>query len=241
MSWHYLRELEGESLVDICSDGEPLQPLKSKITHAVFYCKGKLMDSYLDSLFGTMLEPLMENPGEEKSKSSAVDFHARTYQVPAKGLELMESDQECGQKWQGSFTKYDPNTSSWKTHQCLLHGDLEEFSEIWPRWGLMQDGECWEQMPWDFAITEPESGWLPTPVTSDAMGAGRNGPRKGGNISTLKDYFSKWYRMAYPPVNITEYMMGWPIGWTDLKQLEMDKSLSVLLQPGNCLHKETND
>jgi hypothetical protein len=29
-----------------------------------------------------------------------------------------------------------------------------------------------------------------------------------------------------------EWLMGWPLGWTDLKPLEMDKSLSVLQQPG---------
>ena len=78
MSWHYLRELEGEFLEDICSGGEPFAPLKSKITHAEFYCNGKLMDSYLDSLSGTMLEPLTENLGKEKSMLSAVDSHART-------------------------------------------------------------------------------------------------------------------------------------------------------------------
>ena len=78
MSWHYLRELGGESLEDICSGGEQCVPLKSKITHAEFYCNGKLMDSYLDSLSGTMLEPLTENLGKEKSMLSAVDSHART-------------------------------------------------------------------------------------------------------------------------------------------------------------------
>ena len=78
MSWHYLRVLEGEFLEDICLGGEQCVPLKSKITHAVFYCNGKLMDSYLDSLSGTMLEPLTENLGKEKSMLSAVDSHART-------------------------------------------------------------------------------------------------------------------------------------------------------------------
>ena len=78
MSWHYLRELGGEFLEDICSGGEQCVQLKSKITHAVFYCNGKLMDSYLDSLSGTMLEPLTENLGKEKSMLSAVDSHART-------------------------------------------------------------------------------------------------------------------------------------------------------------------
>ena len=29
-----------------------------------------------------------------------------------------------------------------------------------------------------------------------------------------------------------EWLMGWPLGWTDLKPLEMDKSLSVQQQPG---------
>ena len=31
----------------------------------------------------------------------------------------------------------------------------------------------------------------------------------------------------------TEWLMGWLIGWTDLKPLEMDKSLYVQQQPGN--------
>jgi hypothetical protein len=29
-----------------------------------------------------------------------------------------------------------------------------------------------------------------------------------------------------------EWLMGWPLGWTDLKPLEMDKSRSVLQQLG---------
>ena len=31
-----------------------------------------------------------------------------------------------------------------------------------------------------------------------------------------------------------EWLMGWPIGWTDLKPLEMDKSHFVQQQPGDC-------
>jgi hypothetical protein len=30
-----------------------------------------------------------------------------------------------------------------------------------------------------------------------------------------------------------EWLMGWPLGWTDLKPLEMDKSHCVQQQPGN--------
>jgi hypothetical protein len=31
-----------------------------------------------------------------------------------------------------------------------------------------------------------------------------------------------------------EWLMGWPLGWTDLKPLEMDKSHSAPQQPGEC-------
>jgi DNA (cytosine-5)-methyltransferase 1 len=35
-----------------------------------------------------------------------------------------------------------------------------------------------------------------------------------------------------------EWLMGWPIGWTDLKPLEMDKCHFVQQQLGNCLEKD---
>jgi hypothetical protein len=165
-------------------------------------------------------------------------FHAKTSQQQEKVQELMENDQECGEKWLASFVKYDHDSSLWRTHQCSLLGDLEEFSETWPQWGLMRNGECWEQIPLDMPITEPEFGWWPTPTVSDSSGAGRAGPRKGANISSLKDYLSKWYRLAYPPVSTTEYMMGWPLGWTDLKPLEMDKSHFVQQQHGEYSQKD---
>jgi DNA (cytosine-5)-methyltransferase 1 len=39
----------------------------------------------------------------------------------------------------------------------------------------------------------------------------------------------------------TEWLMGWPLGWTDLKPLEMDKSLCAPQQHGNYSVKEFND
>ena len=90
MSWHYLRVQEEESLQDICSGGELLQPLKSKITHAEFYCNGKLMDYYLDSLSGMTSEHSMENLGEEKSMLSQVDSLVKTFQPQEKAQDLTE-------------------------------------------------------------------------------------------------------------------------------------------------------
>jgi len=145
MSWHYLRVQVEESLQDICSGGELLQPLKSKITHAEFYCNGKLMDSYLDSLSGTTFAHSMESLGEEKSMLSQEDSLAKICQQQEKAKGLMASDQDSGGKWQGSFAKYNPDTHSLRTPQCLLFEDLTEFCAILPKWGLMLNGVCWEQ------------------------------------------------------------------------------------------------
>jgi hypothetical protein len=161
MSWHYLRVQEEESLQDVCSGGELLPPLKSKITHAEFYCNGKLMDSYLDSLSGTTFAHSMENLGEEKSMSSQAVFHAKTLVPQEKEQDLTESVQDFGEKWQGSFAKYDPATHSLRTPQCSLFEDSTEFCAILPKWGLMLNGELWEQQTLVQSTREIESGLSP--------------------------------------------------------------------------------
>ena len=150
-----------ESLQDICWGGVPCVPLKSKITHAEFYCNGKLMDSYLDSLSGTTYEPSMESLGEEKSMSSQAVFHAKILVPQEKESALMESVQDFGEKWQGSFAKYDPATHSLRTHQCSLFEDSTEYCVTLPKWGLMLSGECWEQQTLEQSTRGIESGLSP--------------------------------------------------------------------------------
>jgi hypothetical protein len=237
MSWLFSQALVEEYLGDTSLDGEQSAPSNGNPTQQAYCAPDKMTDFSRLSQFGMTFAPLTENLGEALLMWYLAAFHAKTLAQQEKAQESTESDQECGEKWRGSFTKYDPDSSSWKTHQCSLLGDLESFSETWPRWGLMRDGECWEQPMLALRTSETESGSLqipklPTPVTSDANGAGRVGPRKSGNISSLKDYLSKWHKLAYPPVNITEYMMGWPLGWTDLKPLAMDKFQQWLEEHG---------
>lgn len=236
MSWHYLRVEGEESLQDICLGGEQLPPLKSKITHAEFYCNGKLMDSYLDSLSGTTFAPLMENLGQEKSMLSQEDSHAKTLAQQEKAQVLMEKGLDSGEKWQGSFAKYDPNSCSWKTHQYSLVGDLTEFSETWPKWGLMRNGECWEQTALDCPIVENEFGcWLPTPVSSLTNGAAKK--RYFGSREYRASFTQEWIRTSMDcgqylnPVYV-ELAMDFPDKWTDLKPLEMHKFQEWQQTPG---------
>ena len=145
MSWLFSQALVEEYLGDTSLDGEQSAPLNGKPTQQAYCAPDKMTVFYRLSRFGMTYKPLTDIPGEELSMSSVVAFHVRTLVPQEKAQELMENDQECGEKWLASFVKYDPDTSSWRTHQCSLLGDLDEFSETWPQWGLMRDGECWEQ------------------------------------------------------------------------------------------------
>jgi DNA (cytosine-5)-methyltransferase 1 len=143
------------------------------------------------------------------------------------GLESMESEAECGERWRGSFAKYDLDTFSWKTHQCSLLGGLDEFLETWPQWGLMRGGECWEQEMLVQTTKGTGFGLLPTPCARDGRGArSLKAQQKAGRGATnsLPDYLRIRKNWQYPPIVVVEYMMGWPLGWTDLKQGATDKS-----------------
>ena len=236
MSWHYLRVQVEESLQDICSGGELCVPLKSKITHAEFYCNGKLMDSYLNSLSGTTFVHSMESLGEEKSMLSQEDSLAKTCQPQEKAQDLMASDQDSGRKWQGSFAKYNPDTHSLRTPQCLLFEDSTEFCAILPKWGLMLDGELWEQQTLvqntkgiesGLSLTPPPPDNWPTPTT----------PSGGGNCGGSGAYKNAIKNGTHIPhsinPNLYEWLMGWPTGWTDLKPLAMGRWPFVPPQHGD--------
>jgi len=178
-------------------------------------------------------KPLTDILGEELSMSSVVAFHVRTLVQQEKAQELTENEAECGDKWRASFAKYDQNLSLWKTHQCSLLGDLDEFSETWPQWGLMQDGECWEQIPSGLVTIEKEFGYWPTPMATDWKATGkletlkRQGDKNGAGHQNRPQYhYARKYNMKMP-LAAQEILMMWPLGWTDLKPLEMDKFHSV--------------
>ena len=166
MSWLYSRVLVEEFLEDTSLDGEQSVQSSGNNTQQAFCAPDKMTGFSRLSRFGMTYKPLMESRGEELLTLYREGFLAKTYQPQDVAQELMENDQECGEKWRGSFTKYDPSSCSWKTHQCSLLGDLDEFSETWPQWGLMRDGECWEQRMLEQTIRGTESGLSPDGVAT---------------------------------------------------------------------------
>jgi hypothetical protein len=197
------------------------------------------------SRFGMTFRLLTESRGEALLMSYLEDFPVRTSQPQERVQELMESDQVCGEKWQGSFAKYDRDTHSLRTHQCSLLEDLTESCQTLPAWGLMRDGECWEQPTLALRIRGTESGLWPTPQSADA----KSTIVQKGHQKNLTHQVMKWPTPTAHNAKETnspseakrneptlasrvggtlnptwvEWLMGWPLEWTDLKPLEMDK------------------
>ena len=255
-----LPEQVEESLEENSLDGEQCVPLNGNHTQQAYCAPDKMTVFSRLSRYGMTYKPLTESRGEELLTLYLEAFLVRTSQSQEKAQVLMESDQECGEKWRASFVKFDPDTHLWKTHQCSLLGDLEQFLETWPRWGLMRDGECWEQLTLEQTIRGTESGLsakhsLPTPTCNPHM------PNKNANTKGPKNLVEvaqgKWEHLMplekFPTPTVfgnynrkgasktsgdglatkvggklnpmwVEWLMGFPLGWTDLKPLETDKS-----------------
>ena len=249
MSWLYSQVLVAEYLGESYLDGEPSVQLNGNNTQQAYLLQDKMTDYLKVSRFGMMFKPLTEQAGKELLMSYQAAFHAKTYLPQEKAQELMENDQECGKKWHGSFTKFDQNLSLWKTHQCSLVEDWEQFSGIWPNSGSMLNGECWERQILEQNTTEKEYGLLPdnekffhTPTTGASGGSNSRKalkkrkeaiwptpttPSGGGNAGGSGAHKNALKNGTYIPSsinpNLYEWLMGWPQGWTDLKPLEMDK------------------
>jgi len=249
MSYTYLQEQGEESSAGCFSDMPQYVLSRLNLTAERSYSNGNEMESCPSSQSGMMSPPSTELRGEGKSMSSAEDFLAKTSQQQEREPGSLENEADSGEKWPESLAKYDLNTHSWRTHQCLLFEDLTECLAIFPRWGMMHDGELWELAMSAHLIEENESGFLPdginffhttnttgldggsnsrkalkkrqqsypTPTVDDSKNNGNNA-RKNGPYSSLNG-------MIGGPLNpvFVEWLMGWPIGWTDLKPLEMDK------------------
>ena len=294
MAWHILREcenspcsqgLEEVSSEAICWDGERFVPSNGQTTLGAYCLPDSETESCHDSQSGMMCRPLTESRGEAESMSSQADSRVKTSAQPAKAQESTAQNPECGTTWQGSFARFDRDSSSWKTPQCSLLEGLDKYLETWPRWGMMRNGGCWERMTAEPPISATESGFWPTPTRHD--GKDNASPaailRKSPGLGVVAQIWQtptaddaverkigKWNSRGEPKLSAevliwpiprtkgmcggsgaweqlkqattieearkmgagnggqlnppwVEWLMGWPIGWTDLKPLEMGK------------------
>ena len=190
-------------------------------------CKGSGTESCQSFQSGMMSPPSTELRGGEKLMSSAEDSRAKTSQLLGGGLELKANEAGFGQKWPESLAKYDPNSRSWRTAQCLLFEDLGESLETFPNWGMMRGGECWAQTILEQGIKGRGFGLLGTPLAR--MWKNRkwwNRSKPMSNLDELPATNPEMYgHLAGKQMSLTwlEHHMIFPLGWTDLVPLGIHK------------------
>jgi hypothetical protein len=235
MSFTFSRALVEASLRATCSDADASAPSNSTPTPELCWWPDKTTEHSRLSRFGMTFGPLTANHGAAVLMWWLEASHARTSASqtptakPTRATDWTASDPACGASSRGSFAKFDPGALRWRTAQgCLLSETpgSPEFSETWPRWGLMRAGECWELPEWVPPMNGTASGSVPTPVASMSKGSSPGALTRKSGRSRARDRLDH-YVMSIDggPLSpeYAEWLMGWPIGLTDLKPLETDR------------------
>ncbi len=249
MSYTYLQAQGEESSAGCFSDIPAYVLSRLNLTPEKPSYKDSGTECCQNSQSGMTSKPLTEILGEGLSMSSAAASHARISVLLVKGQELMAPDPGFGQNLPESLAKYDPDSHSWKTHQHSLLGGLAEFSGPWPRWGTMRSGELFPLLTPVLRTYVKESGFWHTPIASDwgqrRISVNSRGEPKlamqallfpSGNPPCLEKQreFVKQARKQIASTSSinhggrlnpdwTEWLMGWPTGWTGADPLGMGK------------------
>jgi hypothetical protein len=190
--------------------------------------------------------PLTESLGEAVLTSFRAASRAKTSPQQDEGQESKESVPASGVKWRELFKRYDPATSSWKTHRCLFDEVLPASSVILPRWGMMRDGALSERLTLALRTSGNVSGLWPTPCASEGLDCGTNWASlaavdKGGRIARriATNGGPETQQTTHAQLNPAwvEWLMGWPIGWTDLGALGTDRFRQWLHSHGDSSRK----
>ena len=252
MSWLFSRVLVEEYLEDTSLDGVQSAPLSGNSIPLAYLHSDKTTDYFRPFRYGMTFAPLTEDRGEGLlmwyreaflAKTSAAQ--GQTGASPARGSTAASLG--CGVSLPESSAKLHPSGCWLKTPLTFAPKVLDESSKIWPIAGMMLAGECYPLKTVEPITSESVCGLLPTPTTmgnqlASSMMKHRgcrelvrfleklptptaHNAKEGGypaegtrNTPTLG-----WVVGGKIPPTLTEWMMGWPIGWTDLKPLETDK------------------
>jgi len=249
MSWHFLQGQEAESWEGNSLDGAPSALLRLMPTPAASCSQDKPTDALNRSQFGMTLRRSTGTDGAEVLTWFQGDSPVRTYLPSGQDKDSTEIEADSGPKWRESLARYNHNSRSWRTRQCSLFGGLTEFAETWPRWGMTHDGELFLLPTPALRICENAFGLLPTP---SATSFDSTRPNKKGGIKlrealamlptprcsrgftnpttgkTRNDCLTT--KLLGEPVlgmrphpRFVEWMMGWPIDWTECTQSATDR------------------
>lgn len=266
---NYLQALAEGCLVTYYSDTKPSALSKSISIASRSYRQGRQTVHFHGFPSLEMSRNSTGIRGEELLTWYLEASRAKTLALPEAGPDWTAKGQGYGEKWLGLLGKYDPASCSLKTAQLSLLEDLTESSPTLPRFGLMLDGELYQQPMLEPFTVESAFGYWPTPTVcwnynrkgaSATSGDGlatavkkrmfptpqASDNRDRGNESTpaikrrMENGKQVMLSMCVSSENgrlnpdWTEWLMGWPIGHTDLKPLETGRFQEFEQQHGSC-------
>ena len=187
---------------------------------------------------GTTSRPSTGAHGLDSWMLSLAASRAKMSHQPASAEESKrERGRASGTSLEESSLKWDPDSSLWRTSQgSLLEEESEPYSEPWTSWGMMRGGKLYLPQTSELLISDKESGLLPTPSASEAFHGGKQYLRATETWEDCSCLTAKAIGMALglkgrqqrpsgkyilDPL-FTEWLMGWPIGHTELSSAEME-------------------
>ncbi len=242
MSWLFSQALAEEYSVGTSLAGEQFAQLSVMPTPHKFSRNDKMMEFSNLSRFGLTCAVLTENRGEELLMSFLAGFRARTsvqmVMVPAS----LDAAPDCGQKWRESSVRYDLSSSAWRTLHDSEKKVLPWSSVTLPKWGMAANGFVFQHRTAERPMKETGCGLWPTAKatirgdcpserlrrTPDLPSAIKMRPLPDGSEPLQDGQLNPQW---------VEWFMGWPIGWTELRPLAMDKFQEWLQQHSPCLNQ----
>ncbi len=164
----------------------------------------------------------------KRSTSSQADSPANLFRLRVDG-KLRPIRVGSGRSSYASCLRYDPNSSSWRTYPDSSIGGWPRSLVIFPRAGTMLNGVAYRRL----TLVRPtfergSSSWpthWPTPRANLVTGAtvekakGRLGQHRLEDYAVVADKASGQLNPTW-----VEWLMGFPLGWTDLEDSETPSS-----------------
>ncbi len=232
MAWIYLAESE-DSQKHSKITSLPSLTVKTTDTLKPYYCPSCKKVNWSERPFGTTCEAF-KGQCCLQLKLSTGDFLAKTFQMQDAKKVWQESKVDFFSRSSGSQAKLDPHSFSWRTYQLLLFEEQSELLESFAAYGMTVDGEFYPLTMWERrTIENAGSLWL-TPTKADAANRtwsvnSRGEPKlsaqlkhAGRQSAEISKNLGNHDIQANP--DWIETLMGYRIGWTDAKPLEMQSS-----------------
>lgn len=156
----------------------------------------------------------------------AVARPARALAAKASVKVTQTSDRDCGLSSRAALATFDPDGSCWRTAQTSWITDGDRYSATWPRAGMTASGTAYQLPPLaPLTAATGYSRW-PTPLASDekrcrefSLDSLRRTALKRPSMSNLPEWVAVECG-GYPTPEFVEWLMGLPVGWTDIEASE---------------------